>query len=376
MDAKTIYAQSSDIKSRTYLEYRRDMKKKAIAELEIMDWLQKKLIELYPKEIITVSKSGGDSFLWFLRKGGITREADFLCQIGSKQLEIEFQYADREDLNFYDFKTSKVAKSFKGKKIYLDDKEFLYIHKILKSYTLITPQWIVENGEYGMVPAWRSYAYRVPKKIFESILIKDESLSEYIERIDAKNTILNFQHQQIDIYKNQLSHLLQKVIDEDELYKLSPDDLNSFFEICFILDNFGKIPHNANLWLVYILSYFNYDRSLSDVAKIVYCIDYLYSKIELKENELTVIVEKVEEIFSDIKLKQNKDGYYFSSPLFNHFEETRLALFAINLLEDIVQDILFYYDTNLFTPIYKIYQNVDNIVKVAEFITKNINVDK
>jgi hypothetical protein len=84
----------------------------------------------------------------------------------------------------------------------------------------------------------------------------------------------------------------------------------------------------------------------------------------------------VEEIFSDIKLKQNKDGYYFSSPLFNHFEETRLALFAINLLEDIVQDILFYYDTNLFTPIYKIYQNVDNIVKVAEFITKNINVDK
>jgi predicted nucleic acid-binding protein len=61
-----------------------------------------------------------------------------------------------------------------------------------------------------MVPAWRSYAYRVPKKIFESILIKDESLSEYIERIDAKNTILNFQHQQIDIYKNQLSHLLQK----------------------------------------------------------------------------------------------------------------------------------------------------------------------
>jgi hypothetical protein len=202
MDAKTIYAQSSDIKSRTYLEYRRDMKKKAIAELEIMDWLQKKLIELYPKEIITVSKSGGDSFLWFLRKGGITREADFLCQIGSKQLEIEFQYADREDLNFYDFKTSKVAKSFKGKKIYLDDKEFLYIHKILKSYTLITPQWIVENGEYGMVPAWRSYAYRVPKKIFESILIKDESLSEYIERIDAKNTILNFQHQQIDIYKS------------------------------------------------------------------------------------------------------------------------------------------------------------------------------
>ena len=34
-DTKTIYAQSSDIKSRTYLEYRKDMKQKAIAELEV-----------------------------------------------------------------------------------------------------------------------------------------------------------------------------------------------------------------------------------------------------------------------------------------------------------------------------------------------------
>ena len=33
LDGKTIYAQSSDIKSRTYLEYRKDMKRKAIAEL-------------------------------------------------------------------------------------------------------------------------------------------------------------------------------------------------------------------------------------------------------------------------------------------------------------------------------------------------------
>jgi hypothetical protein len=36
-NSKIIYAQSSDIKSRTYLEYRKDMKKKAIAELETID---------------------------------------------------------------------------------------------------------------------------------------------------------------------------------------------------------------------------------------------------------------------------------------------------------------------------------------------------
>lgn len=34
LDAKTIYAQSSDIKCQTYLEYRKYMKKKAIAELD------------------------------------------------------------------------------------------------------------------------------------------------------------------------------------------------------------------------------------------------------------------------------------------------------------------------------------------------------
>jgi hypothetical protein len=47
LDGKTIYAQSSDIKSRTYLEYRRDMKKKAIGELEVLEWLEDKVKELY-----------------------------------------------------------------------------------------------------------------------------------------------------------------------------------------------------------------------------------------------------------------------------------------------------------------------------------------
>lgn len=47
VDSKAIYAKSSDIKSRTYLEYRFDMKKKAIAELEITQWFENKLKELH-----------------------------------------------------------------------------------------------------------------------------------------------------------------------------------------------------------------------------------------------------------------------------------------------------------------------------------------
>lgn len=113
MDAKTTYAQSSDIKSRTYLEYRRDMKKKAIAELEILEWLQEKLANIYKNRKAIVLKSGGDSFLWFLRKGGITREPDFEVRINNEKYYFEFQYADRVDLDFYDFKISKVGKKVK-----------------------------------------------------------------------------------------------------------------------------------------------------------------------------------------------------------------------------------------------------------------------
>ena len=92
LDGKTIYAQSSDIKSRTYLEYRRDMKKKAIAELEILDWLKDKLKEMYSKRRVSVFKSGGDKFLWFLRQGGISRAPDFIAEIDDDEIEIEFQY--------------------------------------------------------------------------------------------------------------------------------------------------------------------------------------------------------------------------------------------------------------------------------------------
>jgi hypothetical protein len=56
LDGKTIYAQSSDIKSRTYLEYRRDMKKKAIAELEVLEWLGSKVKQLYPMKRVKVYK--------------------------------------------------------------------------------------------------------------------------------------------------------------------------------------------------------------------------------------------------------------------------------------------------------------------------------
>ncbi|MFN3135695.1 MAG: hypothetical protein ACK44H_09035, partial [Candidatus Kryptonium sp.] len=229
IDRKIIYAQSSDIKSRTYLEYRRDMKKKAIAELEVLEWLETKLKQLYPKKNVKVYKFGGDRFLWFLRKGGVSREPDFIAEIDDKNIAFEFQYTDKVDLEFYDFKVSKVTKKKGGKQVPIENKWFIYIHKPLLKYAIFKPEWVIKNGKYGMVDAWRSYAFRVPRSKFEKLLLPDKGLKKVCEVIDAKNFILNFQHELIDINKEKLSHLLQGVIDENKIVKIVPKDLDSFF---------------------------------------------------------------------------------------------------------------------------------------------------
>jgi hypothetical protein len=368
LDGKTIYAQSSDIKARTYLEYRKDMKKKAIVELEVLDWFENKLKEMYPGKQIKVYKSGGDKFLWFLRKGGISREPDFIGEIDDKKIEFEFQYTEKEDLNYYDFKVSKVIKKKNKNQTPIENKFFLFIHKPFLKYAIFTPEWIIKNGEYGMVDAWRSYAFRVPKEKFEKLLKPDNTLKSICERIDAKIFILNFQHTLIDITKDRLSYLFQSVIDENKIVKIIPQDLDSFFKVCFILDNLNKIPQNANLWLIYLLSYINNNILLEDIFKIVYCIDFLYSKVQLKQNELTQVISKVKELIKKIQEFYQSDGSYRSSLTFSPLDETRYALFSINLLEDLIQDMIYYYSVIELKPIKKIYENVGDIEKTYRLI--------
>jgi hypothetical protein len=371
IDPKTIYAQSSDIKSRTYLEYRKDMKRKAIAELEILEWLEDKIKKLYPEKQVKVYKSGGDKFLWFLRQGGVTREPDFIAEINEgKKIEIEFQYAEKEDLKFYDFKVSKVVKR-KGKENQpIQDKIFVYIHKPKLKYAIFKPNWIVHNGQYGIVEAWRSYAFRIPKEKFEKILKPDDSLRNICQRIDVKNFILNFQHKLIEIYKEKLSNLLQSVIDENKIVKIIPKDLESFFKVCFILDNINRVPQNANLWLIYLLTFINDRISLEDISKITYCIDFLYSKIKLQPNELEQLITKAKRLLEMIKGFYQNDGSYKSSITLSPLEETRYALFSINLLEDLIQDMIYYYPESAkeLKPINKIYENVEDIEKTYNLI--------
>jgi len=379
LDGKTIYAQSSDIKSRTYLEYRRDMKRKTIAELEVLEWLEGKVKQLYPKKQVEVYKSGGDKFLWFLRKGGISREPDYIAEIDDKEVEIEFQYGGGgiQDDNIFDFKTSKIGRKVKGQEKRIPKNMlFLYLFRGAPTkFAFLPAEWIFKKGVEGVAPAWGNReVYKISGKQLLTKVQDDPSLQRIWRCINAKLFILDFQHELLDINKDKLSHLFQGVIDENKIVKVIPKDLESFFKVCFILDNMNKIPQNANLWLVYLLSYINQDTSLEDISKITYCIDFLYSKIELEQNELSHLVSKVKELLERVKILYHEDGSYRSSLKVSPLDETRYALFSINLLEDLIQDMIFYYSSIELKPIKKIYENVEDIEKTHKLLkgaTKN-----
>lgn len=209
LDTKTIYAQSSDIKSRTYLEYRKDMKQKAIAELEVLPWLRDKIRDKDKKAI--VEKCGGDKFIWFLRKGGITREPDFIVKYAGGEVKyIEFQYA-KEQLRAYDFKISKIAPKDRKlkKRVPKKDTEILYIIKPTSEFALIEPAWIVKNSKETVAAAWgNAPVFRVPSDNFGKILRTDNALKNVCGQIDKKAAILDFQHEAITAEKERLSYLL------------------------------------------------------------------------------------------------------------------------------------------------------------------------
>lgn len=115
---RTVYAQSSDIRSRSWLEYRRDMKKKAIAELEFLPFLEKILKGKHGDDVLRVRKYGGDAQLWFHASGrGVTGSPDYLATWGDGESRLyEFQLAeDITKLQFFDFKVSKVGKKQGGR---------------------------------------------------------------------------------------------------------------------------------------------------------------------------------------------------------------------------------------------------------------------
>lgn len=376
---KTAYAQSSDIKSRTYLEYRRDMKRKAIAELEAKDWIQQIVQEEYHDKHVRVNKSGGDRFLWFLRGGGITREPDFIVEIDGQQLEIEFQYAEAANLQFYDFKVSKVASKNRGqqRRVPKENVLFLYIDKPTQRYALLSAEWIVQNGQMEEVAAWRSQAYRVPAEVFCEKLKPHDGLSAILRTIECKNRILEFQYTLLDIVRTQLAHRITEAVENEQSFTIVPGDLKGFFEACFIMAALQQIPKDPQDWLWRAILFAKSARSLREIFLATYCLDFLYFLIPENESisEIKSFAETIRCLMNAVNnCYSDSDGSYRSDDNVGPCLETRYALFVINSLEDLIQDMLFYHKTELekqnidFNPIQKIYQNLKDPTKTAEFI--------
>ena len=369
-DKKLIYAQSSDIKSRTYLEYRKDMKQKAIAELEILPWLKKQVKKADSQA--HVEKYGGDRFIWFLRKGGITREPDFIIKYANKQAEyIEFQYA-KEELKAYDFKISKIAPKDRKlkKRIPKKDVRILYIIKPVYKFALLDPWWIMQNSKETVSPAWgNAPVFRVLEEKVNTLFNIDKSLKTVCDIIDMKLEILNFQHKLIDIEKDKFSYLLQQVVDEKKVLTITPKTLDGFFKVCWTLNHIEKNPVNVNMWLVYLLSFLGQKLNSRQIFKLVYSLDFLYSKTDLQANEMEQMVIGIHWIHKKIQQFSKLDGSFQSDKILSPLEDTRYSLFIINILEDLTQDALFYYkkQTQL-ESIKKIYQTIPFLNKTVTFI--------
>lgn len=308
-----------------------------------------------------------------MRKGGITQEPDFIIKyLDGKTKFVEFQYA-KEELNAYDFKISKIAPRNRTlkKRIPKNDTEILYIIKPTSEFAILDPSWIVKNSDETVAAAWgNAPVFRVPKNKFKIILRKDKDLKVVCDIIDKKIAILDFQHKAIEIEKEKLSYLLQQVIDEEKILKIIPKTIDGFFKVCFILNHIEKFPINANLWLIYILSFSNTKLNSLELFQLIYCLDFLYSKIELQKNEIEKLVESLKQIQNQINIFSKSDGSYQSDKTISPLEDTRYSLFSINILEDLIQDVLYYYGNDIdLKPIIRIYQNVPYIEKTFEFIS-------
>ena len=361
-NSQVVYAQSSDIKARTYLQYRADMKKKAIAELEIREWLEGMLKAKHDTGDVKVEKSGGDRYMWFPRSGKISGEPDYTAWINSEKHRFEFQYAERDDLPYYDFKVSKVGrKKSGGTRIPHTDREFLYVIKPLSAFAVFSPQWVMDNGKEGPVPAWGSRpAFRVPAEKFKAIFARDKKLGGVIQAVDQKNRLLEAQSRFLEGEGNKISGELQQVVDEEKAFTIIPKNLDGFYRACLLMDKIGKYPKNYSMWMVYGESMYSEELNSYEFAKLVYSLDFLYGGATMLEsNVLSRLSDAMRKFSAHIKHMQNQKLQ--TSQTLSPKEEAVNFLFAVNLYEDMVQELIFLHKVNDLPPIKKIFQSVEDM---------------
>ena len=369
---KILYAQSSDLRARSFLEYKRDMKKKGIAELEFLPYLEILLRERYSDRSIEVSKSGGDALLWFGRTGKqVTRYPDYEAVLpnGERQL-YEFQMAEDSNLDQFDFKVSKVGRKHRGVRHPYLDREFFYILEDRREYAFFTPSWILENSEYGFVRAWRVSAYRVPKQRFLKLFrTGGEYLGDVIDVVKDKRFLLEFGQEFMVKEARKFAKKFQRVVDDAKLAKIVPRTLKGFYQVCFLLDRIGREPSFPGIWLVYLASLYRDDMTRLEFARFMYALDFVYFKcLELRENEIAICSDTLERATGYVRSGAGgRDGAFAPGPRESTVEATRSMVFATSLLEDIIQDSIVEYGVHL-EPVSRIFQTIPDPGATAAYI--------
>lgn len=351
------------------------MKKKAIAELEFRPFLQAILRDKRKDDRLVVRKGGHDAELWF-ETAKVSGAPDYEAHFGDgKSFLYEFQYAENTaNLEFFDFKVSKVGKKKKGKREPHRDREFFYVVKSDCRYGFFTPEWIMQNGKEAAVPAWGSrVAFRVPREVFLSRTMDGgDALRQVIAQVDNKNDILLFQSGFLPREAQKLAERLERAVDEKRITEIVPDNLTGFFETCLLLDRLKRYPENIGLWLVYACSFFSTEMSPLDFGRWAFCVDFLYFIAEkLRDNEISVLVEKIRAVPVLAEELSQDDGSFTKDPAMAPFEETRAVLSAINLVEDITQHLHYRRGQSTLPPAAKIYQSVPDCARAAAYVRKS-----
>ncbi len=377
--SKRTFAQSSDIKSRDTYQYRLDMKKKGVRELEFLPYLQQILQNKFKDQNLTVSKSGGDALHWFLRHGElISREPDFIAKINGEETKIEFQMANETPKEFFDFKETKLGKKPKNKpRQPYTDRIFFYVVRDKNSYSFLTPKWIWENGSDRFISAWRSQGRSIPISVFlNQCRDGSESLRNILQLIDDKILLLEFQNEIIDIESDAISAQLQKLVDESVEFRIVPRSLEGIYYACFLMNRLNRYPDGSNTWLVYLSSFLNESISNLNFQRFMFSFDFLYFKChQFAENERKIVGDVLSRSKSAVETRIDNYGVFRVDRNESQIEGTRRLLFSMNLLEDVMQDARFSFGFN-FPQVRKIYEMIPDVSKLANEVREFYKSEK
>lgn len=340
------YAQSSDIKSRTWEQYREDMKRKAIAELECLGLLRALLAERSGGRSVTVHKHGVDEVLWFDPKADLSRQPDYRATWSDgEEMLYEFKMSVKEDLRFFDLKKTNVHRAGRAPHRPHEDRDISYVARAEEKNGFVSPKWVMENGRIGPVPAWGYRpAYRVPRDRFLPMLTDGgDRLGTVLRTIEEKEVLLDFQAGFVRNEQERLAGRLRRVVDDGVAFSVIPKTLDGFFEACFLMKHLTRFPDDAGLWLVQLFSLLEDDIVPTRLARAMYAIDSLYfraidaSEHGLRENEHRIMVEGLRRVGGRIGAYSWSGGSL--DPTVSPLEELRQMVFVVNLFEDWRQDV-------------------------------------